>query len=94
MKVGILANPHKPDSISTVRTLQAVLKERGIDSVLDRETAAMVGDGDGIEASDFANEVDLAAAVGGDGTMLHAVLRLGDFDLPVAGIHIGNLEGH
>ena len=92
MKVGILANPHKPDSSATVRGLQEVLKSRGIDSVMDRETAAMAGDPDqGIEASEFANQVDLAAAIGGDGTMLHAVLRLGDFDLPVAGIHIGRL---
>lgn len=92
MKVGIIANPHKPDSIATVRALRDVLKARGIDSVLDHETAAMTGDADaGIEAAEFATQVDLAAAIGGDGTMLHAVLRLGDFDLPVAGIHIGRL---
>ncbi|MDX1679608.1 MAG: NAD(+)/NADH kinase [Akkermansiaceae bacterium] len=92
MKVGILANPHKPDSITTVKALQKALSDCGVDSVLDQETAAMIGEGaEGIKASDFSKEVDLAAAVGGDGTMLHAVLRLGAFDLPVAGIHIGNL---
>ncbi len=92
MKVGILANPHKPDSIPTVKALRDALKSRGVESVLDSETAAMVNNGEaGIPASDFAGEVDLAAAIGGDGTMLHAVTRLGDFELPVAGIHIGNL---
>ncbi|MGA0882733.1 MAG: NAD(+)/NADH kinase [Burkholderiaceae bacterium] len=90
MKVGILANPHKKDSISTVQALRDALEARGVESVLDHETAAMVGE-EGIEASEFVREVDLAAAVGGDGTMLHAVLRLGNFNLPVAGIHIGNL---
>jgi len=92
VKVGILANPHKPGSIPTVRALREALKARGVDSVLDRETAAMVGEGEaGIEARSFADEVDLAAVIGGDGTMLHAVSRLGAFDLPVAGIHIGRL---
>ncbi len=90
MKVGILANPHKKDSIPTVQALRDALEARGVESVLDHETAAMVGE-EGIEASEFVREVDLAAAVGGDGTMLHAVLRLGNFNLPVAGIHIGNL---
>ena len=92
MKVGILANPHKPDSIPTVKALRDAFKARGLDSVMDEETAAMVNNGEtGIPASEFAKEVDLAAAIGGDGTMLHAVTRLGDFDLPVAGIHIGRL---
>ena len=35
--------------------------------------------------------VDVAAVIGGDGTMLHAVSRLGDFNRPVAGINIGTL---
>jgi len=92
VKVGILANPHKPDSIPTVRALREALRARGVDSVVDQETAAMMDDGvAGIAASEFASQVDLAAVVGGDGTMLHAVSRLGAFDLPVAGIHIGRL---
>jgi NAD+ kinase len=35
--------------------------------------------------------VDLAAVIGGDGSMLHALSLLGDFEKPVAGINIGNL---
>lgn len=92
MKVGILANPHKPDSIPTVKALREALGKRGVDSIVDLETAAMMNDGEqGVAAADFASKVDLAAVVGGDGTMLHAVLRLGAFGLPVAGIHIGRL---
>ena len=45
MKVGILANPHKPDSIPTVKALRDALKARGVDSVMDSETAAMVNNG-------------------------------------------------
>lgn len=91
MKIGILANPHKPESIPTVKALRAALMSRGVDSVLEAETAALAGESAGIPASRFSQELAMAAVIGGDGTMLHAVSRLGVFDAPVAGINIGRL---
>ncbi len=91
MNVGILANPHKPGSIPTVKALREALAARGITSVLDEETAALAGESGGIPADSFYRNVDVAAVIGGDGTMLHAVSRLGDFEKPVAGINIGTL---
>lgn len=89
--VGIFANPHKSGSIPTLRALEAALRKVGIASLLDQETAALVAESGGIPASEFSTHVDLAAVIGGDGTMLHAVSRLGDFQKPVAGINIGTL---
>lgn len=91
VNVGILANPHKPGSIPTLRALRAALDRHGITALLEEETATLVGEPGGIRAQDFACKVDLAAVIGGDGTMLHAVSRLGDFPKPVAGIHVGTL---
>ena len=91
VNVGILANPHKPGSIPTVRALQKALAEKGITSVLDEETAELATESGGIPAHSFAKEVDVAAVIGGDGTVLHAVARLGAFEKPVAGINIGTL---
>jgi NAD+ kinase len=91
VNVGILANPHKPGSIPTLHALRAALDRHGITTLLEEETAALVGESNGIPAQDFARMVDLAAVIGGDGTMLHAVSRLGDFPKPVAGIHVGTL---
>jgi NAD+ kinase len=91
VNVGIFANPHKPGSIPTVRALREVLAARGVASVLDEKTAALVGEDGGIPADSFSRNVDIAAVIGGDGTMLHAVARLGAFDRPVAGINIGTL---
>jgi NAD+ kinase len=59
--------------------------------LLESATAALAGETHGISATDFAQEVDLAVVIGGDGTMLHAVSLLGDFEKPVAGIHVGTL---
>lgn len=91
MKVGILANPHKPGSIPTLRVLRNTLHAHGIQCVLEEETAAMAGEGDGVPGSSFAAAVDIAAVIGGDGTMLHAVAQIGDFGKPVAGINVGTL---
>ncbi len=91
MKVGILVNPHKPGSLPTLEALKTVLESRGCSIVLDEETARHAGKSGGIPASEFANHVDIAAVLGGDGTMLHALARLGKFEKPVAGINIGTL---
>lgn len=91
MNVGILANPHKPGSIPTLQALREALRARGISTVLEEQTAALAGEGDGIPAESFSRHVELAAVIGGDGTMLHALARLGDFEKPVAGINIGTL---
>lgn len=91
MIVGILANTRKADAHTALDALRRVLHERGISTVLDEDTAAWAGETDGIPADTFAQRVDLAAVLGGDGTMLHAVGKLGAFDKPVAGINIGTL---
>ncbi len=91
MNVGILANPHKRGALSTLQALRDALHARGCRTVLDHQTARLAGLDDGIPAEDFARHVDLAAVLGGDGTMLHAVSRLGHFEKPVAGINIGTL---
>ena len=91
MNVGILANPHKPGSIPTLLALRAALDARGIATVLEEQTATLTGESAGIPAASLTSQVDLAAVIGGDGTMLHALSRLGDFQKPVAGINIGTL---
>jgi len=89
--VGIFANPHKPDSIPSLRALRQALAAAGVEVRLDHDTAALIGESDGIPADAFSSGVDLAAVIGGDGTMLHAVSKLGDFQKPVAGINTGRL---
>ncbi|QTN34188.1 NAD(+)/NADH kinase [Akkermansiaceae bacterium] len=91
LKVGILLNPQKPAGLKTMLALRAALVGRGCECILDHRTAEMAGEKGGVSASQFAGLVDLAAVLGGDGTMMHAVSRFGKFEKPVAGINIGNL---
>jgi NAD+ kinase len=91
VNVGILVNPHKTGSLPTLHALRAALKSRGCNTVLDDRTAGLAGETGGIPATEFSQVVDVAAVLGGDGTMLHALSRLGRFEKPVAGINIGTL---
>ncbi len=91
LKIGILANPDKPGAVGTLNDLRQALESRGCTTVLDEQAARLMKEPGGIPAAAFADEVDVAAVLGGDGTMLNAVLRLGDFRKPVAGINIGTL---
>ncbi len=91
MNVGILVNPHKTGSLPTLHALRKALGSWGCRAVLDEDTAALAGEGGGIPASHLSEHVEVVAVLGGDGTMLHALSRLGNFEKPVAGINIGTL---
>lgn len=86
-----MLNPQKPGGLKTMHALRKALEKRGCECIIDRRTAAMTGEDGGVPAAEFAAHVDLAAVLGGDGTMMHAVSRFGKFEKPVAGINIGNL---
>jgi NAD+ kinase len=91
MTIGVLANPHKEGSVPTLANLRRALAGVGIECLLEHETARLADETGGLAAADFPGRVDVAAVIGGDGTMLHAVSQLGDFNKPVAGINIGRL---
>ncbi len=91
MKVGILVNLHKPGSLPTLHALRKALQARGCEVLLDEDSARLAGEEGGVPAPSFSEHVDIAAVLGGDGTMLHALSKLGNFEKPVAGINIGTL---
>lgn len=91
MNVGILVNPLKTGSLPTLHALRKALNACGCTAVLDEDTAALAGESGGIPAAELDSHVDVAAVLGGDGTMLNALSKLGNFEKPVAGINIGTL---
>lgn len=91
MKVGIIANPHKEGASNTITALSVVLEQHGIATVLEDDTAAIIGSSSTLSAPELAKECDVIAVLGGDGTMLNAAHRIGPTDTPLAGINIGTL---
>ncbi len=90
MKVGIIANPHKPGAVKAYGRLVAALGQRGIASQVDLDTAELVG-GEGLAGPELAENSDVIVVLGGDGTMLHALATLGGTETPIAGVNIGTL---
>lgn len=91
MKVGIIANPHKPGARSALDHLLGALAARGLEAMLERRTASLSGRSGGLDGADLASLCDVLVVLGGDGTMLHGVSSIGGTDKPVAGVNIGTL---
>ena len=86
-----MVNERKPDARATVRALMNVLVARKISVLLHQPAAALIGANESYSAQELAHVADVIAVLGGDGTMLAAMEKLGATDIPVAGINIGTL---
>ncbi len=77
----------------TLVEIATFLQERGMQVLLEAETAASIGrlDFSRATAETIGNEADLAIAVGGDGTMLGIARELSKFSVPLVGINHGRL---
>jgi NAD+ kinase len=86
--VSIVAHPRKPDAPLAVRQVRESLASRGIKVVLEEATAQLIGE-EGL--GDFAEGADLVISLGGDGTLLETLRRIGPGAAPIAGVNIGTL---
>jgi len=87
-----LIGKHTPEIADSLRALRALLRDRGCEVRVERETAASIGDGsDAADYDEIARFADLALVVGGDGTMLAAARRLAAHKVPLAGVNQGRV---
>lgn len=90
MRAGILARADKPQAAALTRSLCDALGTRGVDVLLEKRTAEAIGRS-GVDESDLAASCDLLVVLGGDGTILRAVHRMGRAVPAVFGINAGSL---
>jgi NAD+ kinase len=77
----------------TLLEIVAFLRERGIEVLVEADTAEVLGH-DGFSAADITRigeRADLAIALGGDGTMLNLARNLARYQVPLVGINHGRL---
>jgi NAD+ kinase len=90
MKAGILARTDKPQSAALVRSLAEALAGRGVEVLLEKNTAALTGS-PGVDDRQLASSCDLLLVLGGDGTILRALHRMHGVAPPIFGINVGSL---
>ncbi len=86
-----MVNERKADARGAVRALCDVLLSRGFEVLLHHPAADLIESEVSHSADELALHADVIAVLGGDGTMLAAMEKLGSTEKPVAGINIGTL---
>jgi len=90
-KVGFVLRPNSPTILPIYENIRAKFENRGVEVLLDYDSAKMIDIVDGVEFITLCNSVDLLVSLGGDGTLLSLVRRSYGYDKPVLGINAGNL---
>lgn len=89
-KVGIILRPSSPEIKEQFMYVKKSFEKYGIDVSLDNNSAQMIGMlGQPFEM--ICENNDALVTLGGDGTLISAVRRSHEFDIPVFGIYAGKL---
>lgn len=89
-KIGVILRPKTPELRKSYFKLKNIFNKYEICVNIDLDSANMIGE-DGLEFEKLCKESDALVTVGGDGTLISAVRRSFDFDIPVLGVYAGNL---
>lgn len=89
--IGLIAHTGKPGAAELVTQLCAEFERRNVKVLVEADTAALVGRSESHAVAELGDQADLLVVLGGDGTILNAVSRLGDTIKPIFGINIGSL---
>jgi NAD+ kinase len=84
VRIGVVTNPHYPQTWELAQQIDAALGRRGAEAVygtvLRQEAEALLSD-----------DVEMLITLGGDGTMLRAAHLVASRGTPILGIHMGRL---
>lgn len=89
-KIGVVLRPSTPELQSGYEKLKSIFQNYSIEVLLERASAAMIGTF-GYDFETICKEADFLVSFGGDGTLISTVRRSFDYDIPILGIHAGNL---
>lgn len=89
--IGLIAHSEKADARGAVKAMVAALEKRKLDFLLEKNTAALAGRKSKLDERGLARESDLLVVLGGDGTILRVVHKIGACIRPIFGVNIGSL---
>ena len=89
-KIGLVLRPSSPEMKDQFLFVKESFEKYNIEVALDNNSAQMIGLL-GQEFNALCESSDILVTLGGDGTLISAVRRSHEFDIPVLGIHAGKL---
>lgn len=89
-RVGVVLKTSSNEAAELGRQLLVELERIGIEPILDRASAKVLGVQDGCKRSELTSKSDLVVVLGGDGTLL-SVTRAPINGAPILGINMGTL---
>lgn len=91
-RIGLVFKPEPRRGPALLRNLIRRLGRRGIEYVLDRQTARLLGKKTAwLERPALAENSDLILVVGGDGTLLAVAREIANQRTPLLGVNLGSL---
>lgn len=89
-KIGVILRPSTPELRKSYFKLKNIFNKHEISVDIDSQSAQMIGE-EGTEFDKLCKDSDALVTIGGDGTLISAVRRSFDFDIPVLGVYAGTL---
>lgn len=90
-KVGLIAKTGKKELGEVIQPLEAWLQDKGIETFLDMDTAALIGEEPRYLKSDIPSHVEMIIVLGGDGTLLSVARLVEGRNIPILGVNVGGL---
>jgi len=88
--VGVILRPSTPEIKDSFLFLKEIFNKYDINVYIEKNSANMIGL-DGEEFLRLADKCEALVTLGGDGTLISTVRKSFDFDIPILGVHAGNL---
>lgn len=88
---GIILKPDSPEIKDDFYEIKKCFAAHNINLFLEKNSAQMIGEDNGLSLEELASNVDFLVSIGGDGTLLSVVRKSFKHDLPILGIHMGTL---
>lgn len=90
--IGLILHHRRTQAIEQAADLVAWLGSEGHRIKMPTDDAAVAGlEAFGVDESEFAEGLDVAVSLGGDGSILRAVDLTSEFDVPLLGVNYGEL---
>ena len=88
---GIVIKPGGYDLKDIYKKVKKAFEKEGIEVKLDRASAQIIGEKEGVEFDELCRTCDILVSLGGDGTLISVTRRSYRYHKPVLGINVGTL---